>query len=110
MWAYSEDLRIRVLEAVEGGMPRAEVVRGFRPSLASVKRWRGQWGATGTLVPRRVPGAPARKTVGRGEALPGRLAEHADATLGAHCTWWAGVSGQVVSTATMSRAITGLGW
>ena len=31
MKAYSEDLRLRVLAAVDGGMPRSEVVR--------VRRW-----------------------------------------------------------------------
>jgi transposase len=110
MWAYSEDLRVRVVEAVEGGMPRGEVVRVFRVSLPSMKRWLKQWRETGSLAARPVPGAPVRKTVGLRAALAGRLATHADATLDEHCSWWADVSGYSVSTATMSRAITGLGW
>jgi transposase len=50
------------------------------------------------------------KTAGLLAALPERLAEHADVTLEEHCSWWRGVSGFEVSTATMSRALTRLGW
>jgi hypothetical protein len=50
------------------------------------------------------------KTAGLPAALPDRLAGHADATLAEHCSWWREVSGWEVSTATMSRALTELGW
>jgi transposase len=39
MRAYSEDLRVKVLDAVDRGMPRAEVARVFGISLPSIKRW-----------------------------------------------------------------------
>ena len=39
MNAYSKDLRLKVLLAVERGMPRKEVVEVLDVSLATIKRW-----------------------------------------------------------------------
>ena len=41
MKAYSEDLRERIVEAVERGMGKSEVARTFGMSLSSVKRYVG---------------------------------------------------------------------
>jgi len=38
---YSEDLRIRLVQAVEGGMSKSAVARLFGVSLSSVKRYSG---------------------------------------------------------------------
>lgn len=38
MSAYSKDLRLKVLAAVDRGMPRKEVAEVF-VSLATIKRW-----------------------------------------------------------------------
>ena len=110
MKAYSEDLRERVVGAVERGVPRAEVVSTFAVSLATIERWVRRQRETGSLTAGRAPGAVVVKTGGVQAALPERLAAHADATLAEHCSWWREASGHEVSTATMSRAITRLGW
>ena len=55
-------------------------------------------------------GSPAWRSEDVLQALPARLAEHADATLEQHCSWWQERTGAGVSTATMSRAITALDW
>jgi transposase len=110
MKAYSEDLRERVVAAVERGTRRSEVVETFAVSLPTLKRWVKQRRETGALAPRRIPGPPALKRDALLEALPARLAEHADATLQDHCSWWEERAKGPVSTATMSRAITALGW
>ena len=110
MKAYSEDLRERVIRAVEGGDPREEVAGRFEVSVPSIERWVRLKRDSGGLARRRVPGAMPTKTVGLQAALPERLAGHADATLAEHCSWWHEVSGNDVSTATMSRALTRLGW
>ena len=110
MKAYSEDLRERVVGAVARAVPRAEVVSTFAVSLATIERWVRRQRETGSLTARRPPGAVVSKTVGLQTALPERLAAHADATLAEHCSWWREMSGHEVSTATMSRAITRLGW
>jgi transposase len=110
MRGYSEDLRSRVVAAVSRGTPRDEVVAQFVVSLPTIKRWLKRWRERRDLSMTPVPGRPAVKTRGLQAALPERLATHADATLEAHCSWWQAVSGIEVSTATMSRALTWLGW
>ena len=110
MRAYSEDLRERVVAAVGRGVQRLEVVETFAVSLPTIKRWLKQRRETGSLTPKPVPGPASVKLSALVEALPARLAEHADATLETHCSWWREQAGVEVSTATMSRAISALGW
>lgn len=110
MKPYSEELRWRVVTSVEGDMSRGEAARVFRVSIPTIKRWLRRHRAGEGLAPKPVPGPPAVKRDALVEALPERLAEYADATLEEQCSWWRGVSGVEVSTATMSRAITALGW
>src|SRR6266581_503711 len=109
MRAYSEDLRERVVRAVAIGAPRDEVAARFTVSAATITRWLRLKRETGSLAPRPVPGPVAVKAEAVMAALPERLVEHADATLDEQCSWWRGVSGVHVSTATMSRALTRLG-
>jgi transposase len=109
MKPYSEDLRWRVVTAVEGAMPRREAARVFQVSLPTIKRWLQRRRAGEDLAPKPVPGPPAIKRDALLEALPDRLAEQADATLEEQCAWWLERSGVQVSTATMSRAISALG-
>ena len=109
MKPYSEDLRWRVVSAVASGMPRADVAWRFAVSVPTITRWLRLKRQTGGLAPTPVPGPPAVKMIALLAALPERVAEHADATLEEHCSWWRDVSGVEVSTATMSRALTRLG-
>jgi len=92
------------------GTPRGDVAARFLVSVPTIERWLRLKRETGGLAPRPVPGPVAVKTGALTEALPARLAEHADATLEEQCSWWQEVSGVEVSTATMSRALTRLGW
>src|SRR6187200_1892114 len=102
MRGYSEDLRSRVVAAVMSGTPREEVVWRYVVSLATIKRWLKQWRETGDLALKRSPGRPGVKIDPLVEALPERLAGHADATLDEQCSWWREVAGVEASTATMS--------
>ena len=110
MKPYAEDLRERVVRAVAIGTPRDEVAAMFAVSVPSIERWLRQKRETGALAPKPVPGPPAVKMNAVMAALPERLVEHADATLSEQCAWWREASGVAVSTATMSRALTRLGW
>src|SRR3954447_1021030 len=110
MKPYSEDLRWRVVRAVVMGTPREEVARQFAVSTPTITRWLRLKRETGRLAPRPVPGPPAVKTSALLAALPERLDGGADATLEEQCSWWRGVAGVEVSTATMSRALTRLNW
>ena len=111
MKAYSEDLRLRVLAAVDGGMPRGEVVRVFGVSLATIDRYLRLRRETGAIAPRPRRGPPPIKTAALAGALPPRLEASPDATLEEHCAWYERASGVRVSTATMSRVIArAFGW
>ena len=110
MRAYSRDMRIRALDALDLGTPRPEVIRLFGVSTATLTRWRRRQREAGSLAQSVRPGPPRRKTVGLPAALVARLGEQPDATLEEHCRWWQGATGHRVSHATMSRAVTRLGW
>ena len=110
MKAYSRDLRIRALDALDQGTPRSDVIRLFGVSTATLTRWRRRQRETGSLAESPRPGPPGVKTAGLPAALVPRLQERPDATLEEHCAWWEATSGIRVSHATMSRAITALDW
>ena len=110
MRPYSEDLRERVMAAIDRGDRREEVAERFSVSVPTITRWVRLRRETKGLAPRPVPGPPAVKLGALLDVLPERLAERADATLEEQCTWWHERSGVEVSTATMSRAIARVGW
>src|SRR6478672_1600615 len=110
MKAYAEDLRSRIVAAVDGGMPRSEAARVFGVGRATVKRYLALRRETGKLAPRPRCGPPPTKTAALRQALPDRLATAPDATLMEHCTWYEQLAGVRVSGPTMSRLIGRLGW
>jgi transposase len=110
MKAYSQDLRERVLRAVDQGRPRAEIVQLFGISLATLKWYIKQWREEGHVRPKAIPGRPPKKRAQvEANVLP-QLQAHADATLEQHCAMWEQTHGERVSRWTMSRAIKRLGW
>ena len=56
MNAYSEDLRKKIVEAVERGMPKAEAARFFGVGISSVKRYLATAKAGRSLAPKKRPG------------------------------------------------------
>ncbi len=109
MKPYSKDLRLKVLAAVDRGMPREEVVRIFGVSAPTVRRYMRLRRETGDVEPRPVPGPPARKGRALEAALPAQAKANPDLTLAEHCELFGEVEGVKVSTATMSRAFSRLG-
>ena len=59
--AYSEDLREKMVEAKERGMPTVEVARAFGAGLSSAKRYAKVAREGGSLRPKRSPGRGARR-------------------------------------------------
>ena len=108
MRAYSKDLRLKVLDAVDRGMPRKEVARIFGVSLPSIKRWLRRRRESGDVAPSPVPGPPAAKGTLLEGWLPGQLENDPDLTLKEHCEAFEEARGVKVSTATMSRRISRL--
>ena len=106
MNAYSKDLRLKVLAAVDKGIPRKEVADLFGVSLSSIKRWLKRRHQTGDVNTYKIPGRPAVKGKALSEWLPEHLQANPDLTLAEHCEAFEEASrGVKVSEATMSRSI-----
>ena len=105
MKAYSKDLRLKVLDAVDRGMNRRGVVEVFGVSLPSIKRWLKMRRESGNVQARPIPGPPARKGALLAEWLPSQLERNPDLTLDEHCEAFEEDLGVKVSRATMCRAI-----
>src|SRR4029453_4447752 len=113
MKPYSKDLRLRVLSAVDAGMPREEVAKTFSVSMPTIKRWLRRRRETGEVEPRAIPGRPSRKGTLLKEWLPNPLESNDDLTLEEHREAFEEEFGEEVSTSTIGRAIAGLpegGW
>lgn len=112
MNAYSLDLRLKVLDAVDRGIPRKEVVRTFGVSMPTIERYLRRRRQTGELVPRPSPGRTPSicSTVEERRALWAQLEKNDEATLERHCELWEKHRGVRVSISTMSRAVRKLGW
>ncbi len=112
MNAYSKDLRIKALGALDRGMPRKEAASTFGISLATLKRWLKRRREGEDIAPRPSPGRTPRILATREQrrALWEQLEENDDATLARHCELWERRTGVAVSVATMSRAVRRLGW
>ena len=104
------DLQQRILHAVDQGKPRAEIVRIFEVSRATIKRYLKLRRETGEVKTKAIPGRPAKKGASLQAGLSAQLEMHPDATLQEHCELWEAEHGMQVSTATMSRAIQQGGW
>jgi transposase len=109
MRAYSLDLRLKIVQALDRGLPPSQVAAAFGVGVSSVRRYRQQWRATGDLAPRPIPGDTP--LIGREQypALRAQVARQPDATLAEHCQAWEQATGVRVSLATMSRTLTRLG-
>jgi transposase len=110
MKAYSVDLRVKVLRAVDQGYARQEIVKLLGVSPATIKRYLKQRRETGSLAPRPRAGRPPKKLGPLQVELVTQLQAHDDVGLEGQCRLWEQSHGVRVSTATMSRAIKRVGW
>ncbi len=109
MKPYSKDLRLKVLAAVDRGMPRKEVAQVFGVSEPTIRRYLRLRRETGDVEPKPPTGPPARKWEALEEWLPTQVRLNPDLTLAEHRELFEEQSGIEVSTATMSRALKRLG-
>jgi transposase len=112
MNAYSKDLRLKTLAALDRGIPRKEIAEIFGVSRSTIKRWLKRRHQTGDVETMKIPGRPAVKGEALREWLPGQLKRNPDLTLREHCEAFEDESGMEVSQSTMSRNIARLpgGW
>ena len=105
MNAYSKDLRLKTLAAIDRGIPRKEVQDLFGVSRSTIKRWLVRRRQTGDVDIYKIPGRPSLKGEALGQWLPSQLNSNPDLTLREHCEAFLDESGMEVSEATMSRNI-----
>jgi transposase len=105
MNAYSKDLRLKALGALDRGVPRREIQELFGLSRSTVKRWLKRRRLTGDVDVREIPGRPSVKGEALREWLPSHLERNPDLTLKEHCEAFEEQTGVAVSEATMSRSI-----
>ena len=110
MRGYQEDLRVRVVRAVQDGMPQREASRVFGVSVASVERYVRLAREGRSLAPAKRPGCPVR-VIGPEHhgALLAQLHAHPDLTAAEHAALWSRTHGPV-SVATMERRVKQVGW
>jgi transposase len=112
MNAYSKDLRLKVLAAVERGIPRREVSDLLGISLATISRYVKLKASGREIAPKPSPGRKAKilASLAHKRALWRQLEANDTATLQEHCRMLEKEQGVSVSVATMSRAVRKLGW
>jgi transposase len=110
MKAYSQDLRQRVLRAIDQGKSQAEVAEVFTISTATIKRYLKARRESGHVLPKPIPGRPSIKGAALQAGLLEQLEANPDATREQHCQMWEARTGTKVSPASISRARMALGW
>ena len=110
MKAYSEDLRKRIVEAVERGMGNSEATRTFGVSLSSVKRYVGMAREGRPLTPMKRPGLHPKIDEQGKRLLQADLKERPAATLPQRREFLQRVAGVKVSDSTVSRMLKRMGW
>ena len=109
MKAYSVDLRQRVLNALERGTARKEVVKIFAVSEGSIKRWQKLRREHTTLEPRRVGGQQPIIQASDEQVVRRLVAATPDATLEEYTKQWNELHERLISHWTLGRAIRRLG-
>ena len=110
MNAYSKDLRKKIVEAVERGMPKIEAARTFGVGISSVKRYVATYREGRSLTPKKRPGSKPKLDEGARKLLEANLEDHPEATLPQRREFLRRVCGVSVSDSTVSRMLRRMGW
>jgi transposase len=87
--AYSQDLRDRVLAAVDGGLRVYSAAPLFRVSVSYIYKALGRHRASGDVTAHKSGGGPKPKLAAHDEALRVKVAQKADVTLAELQVWLA---------------------
>jgi transposase len=110
MRAYSEDLRKKIVSAIERGMPKAQAARMFDVSLSSVKRYSRTAREGSSLEPGKSPGRP-HKIGEEGQLLLERnVEERPAATIPQRRRFLEHITGTTLSDSTVRRLMKRLGF
>jgi transposase len=111
MKAYSEDLRRKVVEAVEQrGMGKSDAARSFGVSLSSVKRYVGKARQGNSLSPKKHPGPRPKIDEKARRLLEADVEERPALPLRERGRFLERVAGVSVSESTLSRLLRRMGF
>jgi len=110
MNAYSEDLRKKILRAVDRGMPKSEAARTFGVSRSSVKRYAAARREGRPLAPRKHPGSEPKLDERAGKILQADVEARPATTLKDRCRFLEEAVGVSVSESTLSRLLRKMGF
>jgi transposase len=105
MNAYSEDLRMKIVEALGRGMGKSQAARTFSVSLSSVKRYATMAEEGRSLAPKKRPGSKPKLSERTRKLLEEDLKERPFLTLQQRCEYLRVVACVEISRSTLCRAI-----
>jgi transposase len=107
---YSEDLRKRVLVAVDGGMSKRQVHQVFGVSRTTIDDWLKLRAETGNIKAKTDYYRGRAPMVADTPELRAFLAEHEGSTLAQLSRAWKAATGQAVSVKTFHKTLQRLGY
>jgi transposase len=110
MKAYSEDLRRKVVEAIQRGMGKSEAARSFGVSLSSVKRYVAKAHQGGSLTPKKHPGPRPKLDERARRLLEADVEQRPALSLRERGRFLERVAGVKVSQSTLSRLLRRMGF
>ena len=110
MRAYSEDLRKKVVAAIERGMSKAQAARLFDVSLSSVKRYSRMAREGGSLEPRKSPGRPRKADEKARLLLEKDVEERPAATISQRRRFLEHITSTTLSDSTVRRLMKRMGF
>jgi transposase len=110
MRAYSEDLRKKIVAAIERGMPKAQAARLFDVSLSSVKRYARSARRGEPLTPKKSPGRPQKVSEEARVLLEKDVEERPAATISQRRRFLEHITTTTLSDSTVRRLMKRLGF
>jgi transposase len=110
MRSYSEDLRHKIVAAVERGMPKTQAARLFDVSLSSVKRYARMARQGDSLAPKKRPGRAPKVDEKVKKLLNQDMKERPAATIAERISFLESITGERLSYSTIWRLLKRLGW
>jgi transposase len=110
MKSYSEDLRHKIVAAVERGMPKTQAARLFDVSLSSVKRYSRMARQGDSLAAKRRPGRAPKVDEKTKKLLNEDMKERPAATIAQRISFLQSITGERLSYSTIWRLLKRLGW
>ena len=110
MKPYSEDLRARIVKAVQDGMSKSAAARFFSVSLSSVKRYARIANQGTSLAPRKGGGRPPKADETTRKLLEEDVKERPAATIKERRRFLEHTTGEALSNSTVGRLLKRMGF